>query len=128
MLIFEEENKPIVLEKQLHKCDVYDVGSYLKTEVEDLANNNNDSLNVTLYKYLNVFMQTCIFLWVCVTKRAHFPKSKLLNDEESLGIECSYVLAASVKLVSRKPEHLLYAQPTSHLYTVWWHIHGKYSF
>lgn len=56
MLIFEGEKKPIVLlEKQLHKHGVYGVGSYLKTEV-DLANNNNDSLNVTLYKYLNVFM------------------------------------------------------------------------
>lgn len=89
MLIFEGEKKPIVLlEKQLHKHGVCGV---LKTKVEDLANNNNDSLNVSLYKYLNMFMQTCMCLWVCVTKREHFPKSKLLNDDESLGVECSYV-------------------------------------
>lgn len=91
MLIFEGEKKPIVLlEKQLHKHGVYGVGSYLKTEV-DLANNNNDSLNVTLYQYLNVFMWTCMCLWACVTKSEHFPKSKLWSNEESLGIECSFV-------------------------------------
>ena len=71
LLIFEGEKKPIVLlEKQLHKHGVCGIASYLETLVEDLANNKTDSLNVTLYKYLNVFIRTSMCLWVCVTKIA----------------------------------------------------------
>lgn len=82
--IFGEEKNPVVLlEKQLHKHGVYGVGSYLKTEVENQPNSNNDFFKGTPYKYLNVFMQTYMCLWVCVTKREHFPKSKFSNDEES---------------------------------------------
>lgn len=98
LLIYERENKPIVLlEKHFHKWNikyengVYGVVSYLKSEVEDLANNSNDSLNVTLYKYLSVFMWTS--MRGCVTNREHFPKSKLLKFEESL----SWVLYVNSK-------------------------------
>lgn len=43
LFIFEGEKKPtILLEKQLQKHSVYGLRSYLKAEVEDLANNNND--------------------------------------------------------------------------------------
>lgn len=116
MLGFEGEKKPTaLLEKQLHK---HGVGSYLHTEVENLANNNNDSLNVTVYKYLNLFMGMCICLWVCVTRKEHFPKLKLGNDEVSLGPECSYVQAASRKLVSRESQNTCCMHSPRPFYTV----------
>lgn len=67
LFIYEGENKTIVLlEKHFRKWDikyengVHGVPSYLKSEVEILANNSNDSSNVSQHKYLNVLMWTCM--------------------------------------------------------------------